>query len=177
MKGTRIQQMFRQVVTLVFMVCRLWRPIPGGATAREHPAPNPRNGPFRPTPAASSARDSPASSWTSSSKPKKDFMFKDALFDSSSRTRSRSPRPSMSRRSATLPQQDISVSRLQSGTLSRRWTSSTRPNSTTPTGANLSTPDITGSRILADITAKHIVRLADITGGYNWCLFLWHCPV
>ena len=38
-------------------------------------------------------------------------------------------------------------------------------------------PDITGSRILADITAKHIVRLADITAGYNWCLFLWHCPV
>ena len=50
-------------------------------------------------------------------------------------------------------------------------------SSTTPTGANLSTPDITGSRILADITAKHIVRIADITGGYNWCLFLWHCPV
>ena len=47
----------------------------------------------------------------------------------------------------------------------------------TPTGANLSTPDITGSWILADITAKHIVRIADITGGYNWCLFLWHCPV
>ena len=51
MKGARIQQMFRQVVTLVFMVCRLWRKIPGGATARENPAHNPRNGPFRPTPA------------------------------------------------------------------------------------------------------------------------------
>ena len=130
MKGARIQRMFRQVVTLVFMVCRLWRQIPGGAIAREQPAPNPRNGPFRPTPAASSARDSPASSWTSSSKSKKNFMFKDALFASSSkRTRSRSPRPSMSRRSATLPQQDNFVSRLQAGTLSRRWTSSTRPNS------------------------------------------------
>ena len=121
--------MFRQVVTLVFMVCRLWRQIPGGAIAREQPAPNPRNDPFRPTPAASSARDSPASSWTSSSKPKKDFMFKDALFASSSRTRPRSTRPSMSRRSATLPQQNTSISRLQSGTLSRRWTVSTRPNS------------------------------------------------
>ena len=51
MTGTRIQQLFRQIVTLVFMVCRLWRQIPGGATAREHPAPNPHNGPFRPTPA------------------------------------------------------------------------------------------------------------------------------
>ena len=51
MKGTRIQRMFRQIVTLVFMVCRLWRKIPGGATAREDPAQNPRNGPFRPTPA------------------------------------------------------------------------------------------------------------------------------
>ena len=48
MKGTAIQRMLQQIVTLVFMVCRLWRPIPGGATAREHPAPNPRNGPFRP---------------------------------------------------------------------------------------------------------------------------------
>ena len=55
MKGTRIQQMFRQIVTLVFMVCRLWRKIPGGATAREDPAHNPRNGPFRPTPAALSS--------------------------------------------------------------------------------------------------------------------------
>ena len=54
MKGTRIQQMFRQIVTLVFMVCRLWRQIPGGATAREDPAHNPRNGPFRPTPAGAS---------------------------------------------------------------------------------------------------------------------------
>jgi hypothetical protein len=130
MKGAPIQQMFQQVVTLVFIVRRLWCPIPGGAAARDQPASNPRNGPFRPTSAASSARDSPASSRTSSSQSKKDFKFKDALFASSSkRTRSRSPRPSMSRRSATLPQQDISISRLQSGTLSRRWMASTRPNS------------------------------------------------
>ena len=37
--------------------------------------------------------------------------------------------------------------------------------STTPTGANLLTPDITGPQISADITAKHIVHSADITGG------------
>ena len=49
MKGTAIQQMFQQVVTLVFIVCKLWRPIPGGATAKEQLASNPRNGPFRPT--------------------------------------------------------------------------------------------------------------------------------
>ena len=111
------------------MMCRLWSPIPGGTTAREQPASNPRNGPFRPTSAAlSSTRCSPASSWTSSSKSKNDFKFEDAA-TSSSRTRSRSPRPSMSRRSATPPQQDIYISRLQSGTLPRRWTSSTRPNS------------------------------------------------
>ena len=35
----------------------------------------------------------------------------------------------------------------------------------TPTGANLSTPDITGPQTSADITAKHIVHSADITGG------------
>ena len=107
MKGAPMQQMFQQVVTLVFIVCRLWRPIPGGATAREQPASNPGNGPFRPTSSASSARDSPASSWTSSSKSKKDFKFKDALFASSSRTRSRSPRPSMSRRSDSLPNKTL----------------------------------------------------------------------
>ena len=129
MKGTRIQQMFRQVVTLVFMVCRLWRQIPGGATARENPAHNPRNGPFRPTPAASSARDSPASSWTSSSKPKKDFMFKDALFDSSSRTRLRSPRPSTARRSTTPLHQDALTSRLHLGASHSRWASPTRSTS------------------------------------------------
>ena len=118
MKGTRIQRMSRQVVTLVFMVCRLWRQILGGATAREHPAPNPRNGPFRPTFAAlSSTRCSPASSWTSSYKSKKDFKFEDVA-NSSSRTRSRSPRPSMSRRLDPLPQQDIFISRLQPGILS-----------------------------------------------------------
>ena len=39
------------------------------------------------------------------------------------------------------------------------------PAATTPNGANLSTPDITGPRILADITAKHIVHSADITVG------------
>ena len=56
-------------------------------------------------------------------------MFKDALFASSSkRTRSRSPRPSMSRRSTTPPPQD-DHQRPQSGILSRRWSSSTRPNS------------------------------------------------
>ena len=61
MKGTRIQQMFQQVVTLAFMICRRWRQVPGGETARETPAHNPNYAPFRPTPAASSARDSPAS--------------------------------------------------------------------------------------------------------------------
>ena len=140
MKGTRIQQMFQQVVTLVFMVCRLWRQIPGGAIAREQPAPNPRNGPFRPTFAASSARDSPASSWTSSSKPKKDFMFKDALFDSSSRTRPRSPRPFMARRSTTLLYQDASTSRLHLDALLSRWTSPTR--STSIAGATSQSADV-----------------------------------
>ena len=96
-------------------MCRLWCPLPGGSTAREQLASNPRNGPFRPTSAAlSSTRCSPASSWTSSSKSKDDFKFKDAA-TSSSRTRSRSPRPSMSRRSDPLPQQDIFISRLQPG--------------------------------------------------------------
>ena len=129
MKGTRIQQMFRQIVTLAFMVCRLWRQIPGGAIAKENPAHNPRKHPFRPTPAASSARDSPASSWTSSSKPKKDFMFKDALFVSSSRTRLRSPRPSTARRSTTPLHQDALTSRLRLSASHRRQASPTRSTS------------------------------------------------
>ena len=49
MKGAPIQQMFQQVVTLVFIVCRPWCPIPGGAAVRDQPTSNPRNGPFRPT--------------------------------------------------------------------------------------------------------------------------------
>ena len=49
MNGATIQHLLQHVVILVSILCRL---IPGGATAREHPAPNPRNGPFRPTPAA-----------------------------------------------------------------------------------------------------------------------------
>ena len=59
MNGTPIQQMSQQVVTLAFIVCRLWRPIPGGATAREQPASNPRNGPFRPTSAESGGKAYP----------------------------------------------------------------------------------------------------------------------
>ena len=56
-------------------------------------------------------------------------MFKDALFASSSRTRPRSPRPSMSRRSATLSSTRYLHVSASSGALLRRWTSSTRPTS------------------------------------------------
>ena len=129
MNGATIQQLLQHVVILVSIVYRLWRPIPGGATAKGQLASNSRNGPFRPTPAASPARYSPTSSWTSSSKSKKDFMFKDALFDSSLRTRPRSPRPSMARRSTNLLHQDACTSRLHLGALLSRWTSPTRPTS------------------------------------------------
>ena len=33
MKGTAIQRMFQQVVTLAFMICRLWRQVLGGEAA------------------------------------------------------------------------------------------------------------------------------------------------
>ena len=54
LNGATIQQLLQHVVILVSIVCRLWRPIPGGATAKGQLASNPRNGPFRPTAAGES---------------------------------------------------------------------------------------------------------------------------
>merc|ERR1711903_66546 len=56
-------------------------------------------------------------------------MFKDALFDSSSRTRLRSPRPSKARRSTTPPHQDALTSRLLLDASNSRWAPPTRSTS------------------------------------------------